>query len=254
MGNIPYSRNGTMSRKTRRDLRNLPEDAEFVVHLGGILSEQQSSCSTSDYADVQEALERSPVPLFIIPGDNDWYDCPDQDRGWTEWKDHFLRFDELWSQQKFLVQRQPKRKENFSFYYRDVLFIGLHIVGGIVKDEDEWRARHRDNFIWTRKNFRKFKNMRSAVIFGHASPSIHQGSLFSNIVRLIERTGKQVMYIHGDGQISQTGNLKNNSLLLNVEVDMGAKAPPLKVTANARIGFQVDRRFGEANKNDNLWF
>jgi hypothetical protein len=48
---------------------SLPDNAEFLIHLGDIRSAQkEDACVLSDYQDVAAILKSSRVPVFIIPG------------------------------------------------------------------------------------------------------------------------------------------------------------------------------------------
>ena len=53
-------------------VRGIPNDAEFVVHVGDILSAKESGCHLSWYQQVSYILKESSAPVFITPGDNDW--------------------------------------------------------------------------------------------------------------------------------------------------------------------------------------
>ena len=53
-------------------VRGIPNDAEFVVHVGDILSAKESECHVSWYQQVSYILRSSNAPVFITPGDNDW--------------------------------------------------------------------------------------------------------------------------------------------------------------------------------------
>jgi hypothetical protein len=53
-------------------VRGIPVDAEFVVHVGDILSAKESECHISWYQQVSFILRSSNAPVFITPGDNDW--------------------------------------------------------------------------------------------------------------------------------------------------------------------------------------
>ena len=49
------------------------------------------------------------VGTIIIPGDNEWNDCPDPAKAWAHWVRHFTRFDQRWKH-KLPVFRQIGRK------------------------------------------------------------------------------------------------------------------------------------------------
>jgi hypothetical protein len=55
-----------------QQVRGIPSDAEFVVHVGDVLSAKESECHLSWYQQVSFMLKASNAPVFITPGDNDW--------------------------------------------------------------------------------------------------------------------------------------------------------------------------------------
>ena len=60
------------------DIRKIPNEAEFVVHVG-YMNKARSSCYKEKHAEVRRILHTSVAPLFIIPGDNDWNNCQNPD-------------------------------------------------------------------------------------------------------------------------------------------------------------------------------
>lgn len=49
----------------------LPEDAEFLFHLGDLEYKKQDNCEEWAYRAASRALKKSKVPVFVLPGDND---------------------------------------------------------------------------------------------------------------------------------------------------------------------------------------
>ena len=139
LGDIPYTPEEYQLLK--QQLAELPKESEFVVHVGDI-KPGKDPCIESTYQDVAAILEKSPCPLLIIPGDNEWNDCTNPDEAWPLWTKHLNRFEEKWKH-TLDVKRQEKRDENFAFVRSDVLFIGINIVGGRVHDAKEWGAAPR---------------------------------------------------------------------------------------------------------------
>merc|ERR1712151_255102 len=55
------------------------QGAEFLVHVGDFINHKikvADQCPEWRYKMVRDVLKKSPVKTFIIPGDNDWNDCP----------------------------------------------------------------------------------------------------------------------------------------------------------------------------------
>ncbi|WP_417387025.1 hypothetical protein [Gimesia sp.] len=247
MGDVPYK--PAEDIELPKQISELPDDAEFVVHVGDIKT-GSTPCNEGVYAKVAGMLAKSTVPVFIIPGDNEWNDCANPTEAWKFWEQYFMRFDRRW-QHSFRIFRQLEREENFSFVKGNVLFIGLNLVGGRVHDPAEWKQRHAENLDWVRSNLRRFgKEISSLVIFGHAKPVKIHNDFFDPFNAEAITFNKPILYIHGDGHTWIYDRPFTAKNLLRVQVDQGGIAPPLKVTVtdNSTEPFQFDRRNGKPVK------
>ncbi len=243
MGDVPYV--SAEDVVLTQQINELPQDAEFVVHVGDIKG-GGSPCNESVYMKVANILSRTVPPVFIIPGDNEWNDCvdPAPDQAWTYWRKHFMRFDQRW-RHELPVFRQLEREENFSFVKNGVLFVGLNIVGGRVHDGNEWKQRHAECLEWVRRNLDQFGDLiGNAVIFGHAKPAAIHDDFFEPLNDVAEKFSKPVLYLHGDGHRWIQDRPFASKNILRVQVDQGGKAPPLKVTVtdHPTEPFAFDRR------------
>tara|TARA_R110002111_G_scaffold2705_4_gene17921 strand:- start:7524 stop:8387 length:864 start_codon:yes stop_codon:yes gene_type:complete len=247
MGDVPYK--PAEDVLLPQQIIALPNDAAFVVHVGDIKG-GAAPCDEAVFQKVAGMLSQSKAPVFIIPGDNEWNDCPDPDQAWKLWEQYFMRFDRRW-QHSLPVVRQWEREENFSFVKGGVLFIGLNIVGGRIHDVAEWKQRHAADLDWVRRNLRRFgAEVSSLVIFGHAKPILVHNDFFDPFNKEALEFGKPILYIHGDGHswIYDFPFAAKN--ILRVQVDQGGIAPPLKVTItdDKKTPFQFDRRNGKPAK------
>lgn len=69
IGDVPYFDFEKTQLRTR--LRELPEDGEFLIHLGDIRKStfnQGIYCQIEEYQDAHDILLESKIPVFIIPG------------------------------------------------------------------------------------------------------------------------------------------------------------------------------------------
>jgi hypothetical protein len=244
MGDIPYS--AEEYQLLRQQVAELPADAEFVVHVGDIKT-GQTPCEAKYYQDAADILKQSKIPVFILPGDNEWNDCTDPDSAWTLWTKHFDRFENHWKH-PLPVKRQDKRGENFAFVRSEVLFLGINVVGGRVHDPEEWKKRHSENLEWTRQNLKQYRDsIACLVVFGHAFPLKVHDDYFQGLSESAAEFKKPVLYLHGDGHRW----IRNRPFAaLNIEriqVDQGGIAPPIKVTItdDPKEPFVVDRRKAE---------
>eukprot|EP00567_Pseudictyota_dubia_P011640 CAMPEP_0197450904 /NCGR_PEP_ID=MMETSP1175-20131217/27006_1 /TAXON_ID=1003142 /ORGANISM="Triceratium dubium, Strain CCMP147" /LENGTH=293 /DNA_ID=CAMNT_0042983453 /DNA_START=22 /DNA_END=900 /DNA_ORIENTATION=+ len=188
MGDAPY----TSSERSRfpDQVKNIPNDAEFMIHLGDMKGVDECQ-SDGPYRLVSDAfLKHSNMPVFLVPGDNDYYDCADWKMGWSRWSSFFLffhqRFSKGWVSK---VVHQPGREENFSFKRRGVLFIGVHTVGyhKELKSAKKMDQLLRDDLEWTRQRITTLPH-RVVVVFSHAAPTKDHAIFFDGLNELAEES------------------------------------------------------------------
>jgi hypothetical protein len=98
---IPFS--GQEEQLLSQHLKSLDKRGKFFVHLGNIQDITRTSCSKYQYENVADILMESPLPVFVLPGQEDWTNCPDQDRAWLNWSENFLEFDDYFSKVRSFV-------------------------------------------------------------------------------------------------------------------------------------------------------
>jgi hypothetical protein len=206
---IPY--NTADADKLRRELDVLSTDyGDFLIHLGDVQNARTSLCAYSQYDDVATLLwDHSDVPVFMIPGNNDWNECPMPWSAFEYWMEKLNRFEEWYATDKYdlpLVGRQNSRDENFAFLSKGVLFIGLNLVDGTVQDESEWDLRHLQNVQWVEQQLSENDEgeYRAIVMMGHAGFSSKVGDFFWPVIDRLKEVNKPVLYLHandGSGMI-----------------------------------------------------
>ena len=242
---VPY--NNAEENVLSRDLSRLPDDAEFVVHLGDVGIAATTSCAESMYEDASYILKSSSrAPVFVLPGNQDWNECPNPDAAFDNWMQYFHRFEDNFSH-RFAVTRQLGREENFSFLHNGVLFVGLNLVDGTVPDQTEWNVRHQECVQWAEQALNDFgpDEYRAVVLLGHARPTALLGDFFWPLINDINEINKPVLYVHGNAMQGWTvyKPFSDASRLKAVELEKGGKSPPVKI----RVGmgadpFNFDRR------------
>ncbi len=240
MGDAPYA--FFEDWIVRRDIQQLPERSEFLVHVGDI-KRGAAPCDETHYETIARLLQRSKTPAFILPGDNEWNDCEDPEQAWQYWRKHLFQLDQHWN--AWPVQRQPERQENFRFQRGGVLFIGINLVGGRVHDAAEWRRRHLDDLHWIQKSLDSDgRKTRAVVVLGHAAPAKSHDDFFPEFERLAREYGKPMLYLHGDGHAWKQDQPWKARNLWRVQVDRGGIAPPVQVTVTVANDdpFVFDRR------------
>ena len=245
-------------------IANQTDGCEFLIHLGDIMG-GSDKCAEEKYFVIRDILTNfSDIPVFMVPGDNEWNDCGNQTEihdGWNKWTTSFLRFEENWEQHAlFDVERQPTHEENFSFVHRRTLFFGFNIVGGRVHDEEEWVDRLRDEHNWmvqmTRRNIPE--NADGIVIMAHAAPKDDHRWFFDPLETFAKDELKgeiPILYLHGDGHDwKYTQNWRGQNSLLQIQHEGGVREPILKILADPHsmgpdpvLAFQFDRQLHLSN-------
>lgn len=245
MGDVPYAEGEYELLK--KQLTELPDRAEFVVHVGDI-KPGAPPCTEGIYIRVASVLRESKPPVFIIPGDNEWNDCilPNPKTAWGYWYKHFLRFDSRWNH-KLPVKRQLSRLENFAMVQKGVLIVGVNLVGGRVHDKNEWEVRQGQDVKWLEEQFAAAgSDVASAVVLGHAFPGSKDRKRFEKgFLAVAKKFDRPITYIHGDGhRWIHDRPWKEHMNVERIQVDQGGIAPPLLVTPPQSSGkkFVFDRR------------
>eukprot|EP00578_Thalassiosira_sp_NH16_P000352 CAMPEP_0181138278 /NCGR_PEP_ID=MMETSP1071-20121207/34160_1 /TAXON_ID=35127 /ORGANISM="Thalassiosira sp., Strain NH16" /LENGTH=367 /DNA_ID=CAMNT_0023225101 /DNA_START=46 /DNA_END=1145 /DNA_ORIENTATION=- len=292
-GDIPYTKDQRYC--LNKQLRQLDQEQmgfKFMAHVGDI-KWGKTLCYESSFSDISEifthpsnALNYDARDCFFVPGDNEFQDCQDVDQAWRWWMQYFGNgnitktgigsnengFGTL-SDPDISVDYQSLRLENgfyptsagnFAFFTDDVLFMGIHQVGGGTVGDESTRV-HR-NYQWVEQNMarRHAEGMR----FAHASIRSKRRQYFGNpFMRLLREKYPDisVLYIHGDGHNFHTyqPDTKNPNLAC-LEVDGGEEADPLLIsvvhdTAADKIGFDIDIRGGyyysgcQTGNTDKTW-
>ena len=148
MGDTPYSPRD--SRILQRQVKQMAKkkdngkNALFCVHVGDLM--KKGNCRNKNYREASDILfgrkisnillpaSSSPPPLsslptVVLPGDNDWIDCPSREVAYKRFSRFFINennstrgMDEILS-----FRRQNQREENFVFWKHNVLFLGLNV-------------------------------------------------------------------------------------------------------------------------------
>lgn len=277
-GDVPYTR--IQANKLKKQMIELSaydgtnvindntndNDVDFMIHVGDIRTAgEKHPCLASEYAKVASLLRLSPVPVFIILGDNDVHDCPnDPQLGLQLWRNEFSNFDTRYWNHTIPVIRPIEYPENFYFQYKHVLFIGVNIVGERTNDEniDDVTERLTDQVNWVMDIMREYqhecilqkKMIGRIVLFYHANPGPHTRPFFKPLRHFIGNDLNHtipVLFMNGDAhKWMYQPRFYNESSLLRVTVTGLAVEPIIKVSIpmdglyqDPTKAFIIDRRF-----------
>lgn len=228
---VPYD--ASQEDKIITDVESIPGDADFVIHLGNIQDAFVTLCPQQAYISARAILRRCAAPVFMLPGPNDWTNCPRPEGAMKDWN-FFLGYFERNFVHSFGVTHQLGNEPNFGFLDKGVLFIGIHLVGGRRHDKNEWRIRHAKNVRWIEEQLAQVPRdkYRALVLLANARPSQQHDDFFSEIMDDVNALGKPVLYVHanaGSNVFEQYTPFPEAPNLIAIQVPGGGANPPVKV-------------------------
>eukprot|EP00980_Cylindrotheca_fusiformis_P012404 scaffold3046_cov105-Cylindrotheca_fusiformis.AAC.3 len=229
------------------ELQALPNiDGNTVLfHLGDWNSPSATECDEASFQDNAILFQQSSLPVYFVVGDNEFNDCPNPREAYSFWYDYLLEFETLhwpppsdWS----ISRDVSDYSENFAYVYRNVLVIGINLVGGEKHDEREWEDRHEADLNWIQSNFASNEgDFELMVILAHADPEIQSNEdFFNSFYDLVgsDFSDTQVVYIHRSLGTEKWGYEGNYNRLENLIVGVveGTVWPPMLVTIDTAAG------------------
>lgn len=235
LADVPYT--DSQALRLTEELKHIPAESGMLFHLGDI-KDESVSCTEAKYAAVASILRKSPVPVFITIGDNEWNDCGDPTAAFALWRRYFLRFEQNWSH-SFKVARQTARSENFAFLHRGILFIGINVVRGGLSGSEE-RQRLAQNLDWIKQQYAAHPKARQIVLLGHAGPDSSRAAFYRDVATATARADKPFLLLHGDGhRWIHDRPWSNAPQMLRVQVENQVTPPIVRVSDHPTRPFSL---------------
>lgn len=228
----------------KKYVNNHPErNLSFTVHVGDIQKVGRTQCAEFSYRRIANLLHDGPLPTLVVPGDNDWYDCPNRTESFDLFVRYFAAFETRWhinNDESFAIKRSSKNRELFAFYKEGIVFIGVHLINAPIGVEDinSWNARMNINKKWVARTIQAYfmeYEIRGVIIIGHALRSPRTRPFFlsvaNNFVNITHRQNLPVVYLHGDGHDWDVDTKLSHQLhwkpFRDIQCDQGGLADPL---------------------------
>uniref|UniRef100_A0A7S2U6X3 Calcineurin-like phosphoesterase domain-containing protein n=1 Tax=Attheya septentrionalis TaxID=420275 RepID=A0A7S2U6X3_9STRA len=159
-------------------LPHTDEGGEFMVHLGDWNKiDENPECDEEAYSDMFNVLGQSSVPVYLLPGESESAECEDASTAMSSWRYYFTEFPlQFWDKPPFKVARQDDRPEQFAFVLRQVLYVGVNVVGETGKwvpegEEEDWAERTEAAWSWVQENVATYRSdLEAMVIFANSGP------------------------------------------------------------------------------------
>jgi hypothetical protein len=177
--------------------------AEFMVHVGDIQSGSEP-CTEERYRQTSEWLQAMDVPVFIVPGDNEWSDCKDPLERLRVWRKLFCPAENGLN----LVFQKSEFCEHVRWESDGTLFVALNVQGS------NNNVRHREHaprmaavFAWLDESavLADQRGLRLAVLMQAdpfvTTPRDGYAPLREKLRILGEQRPGRIVLIHGDTHI-----------------------------------------------------
>lgn len=265
LGDSPYTEaEEFLLRQQLSDISSSVTDEDmFLLHVGDLMRARTTLCARRNYQFIEDVFtqELPNLPVLLIPGDNDWNDCPDPDIAWQYWEDHFMAFERNYMGVRPylpLVERQPERQENFGFVLNGVLIIGLNQVAGL--DDIGYEERLEHNIMWIDEQVHKYTmaSIRLCIIFAHSSKGAR---VFRHAQRVLSGYSFPTLVLKGDGHTFDVSNNLRDvgqdfgwDLFKVVQVNRGGEAPPIRITIQGTTAEALKAPIEVGKSNNELVF
>ena len=257
MGDAPFN-DKEMTYWVPKQIDKVAYDADFLFHAGNQMRPAASNCNIMWNKFMRDtALGKSPVPVFITPGENDYVQCRgkiedsdnDVEVAWENWKHTYLHLDKRWKHNLPVVY-QEGREENFSILTKRSLIFSVHMINGPVYDEGEWADRHLDNYNFIKEQLETHAGEFDAVvILSHAKPEDTHRDFWSRMTFTIvtnpDLKTTPFVYVHGGGNgiYEEEERFLNMKNMLRVQIE-GRKRNPINLmidTTSPNPVVKIDR-------------
>ena len=218
IGDMPYTDQATTNLYPNLIREIDAADLAFVVHDGDIKSGSQP-CTDEIFRQRLTEFQAFQHPLFFIFGDNEWQDCGNNKTNKFDPMERLNKLREIFcgtnaslGRQALPLERQsPGFPENIRWIYKEVLFAGFNIPGGVNNfGKPEFKERNAANCTWLKETFAlaKREQHRGVMLIIQANPHFDLAATnqvrrgFNEWLGVLEREvtafGKPVVLVHGD--------------------------------------------------------
>lgn len=226
IGDMPYGTEGESKFPNVIADINADRTLAFVAHDGDIKN-GSSVCSDAMFLNRLDLFNTFSRPLIYVPGDNEWTDCHRANNGAYEPLERlaFLRAlffptDASLGQRTMTLERQSADPayatfvENVRWAVKNVLFVGLHVVGsnnnlGRTPAADaEYAERNAATIAWLHSTFARARqeHHKAVMLIMQANPGFDlpaaQRTGFNDFLAALESETlayqRPVVLVHGD--------------------------------------------------------
>ena len=182
MGDIPYNKKEAviLEEQLVNMNSNRHPGSAFAVHVGDFQRWQITACAENAFTDFRTMLLKSPLPVLVLAGDNDYLDCPNLEESYSYFTETFSTIETNWTNrlppgiEELAINRWwGQRPEMFSFVEDGILFLSTNLLNAAAEfiNTTEWNSRMNDSAAWVRAEREaafEQHDVRGVVMFTHA--------------------------------------------------------------------------------------
>ena len=232
-------------------LRALPsDDGAVLIHLGDMNRPQWRDCDKKSWQIVLDIWLASSIPLFAVPGEDDWTHCDDPDDGLELWEEYLMGIGQCcWNDYvgAGTVARQEETAGNWAFVQNRVLHVGLHLVSGPdIPNMKKWINRLNADMEWLLDNASTSGDSVEVIcVFGHSDVNDEANrEFFESFAAAADVWNVPVLYFHQDDETEYPWTYERNLFGVNNFLRVGIREklwPPLRVVVDTAANtFNLD--------------
>ena len=200
----------------------------------------------------------------MIPGARVYWHCANQKKRNPLWDQYFFNFEKNWTS-KIIVSRQKEQKENFSFFLKNKLFIGVNLFEKRDREKISFNKIMENNISWIKESIRSHQDrIQSLVIFAHDFSGLrdknstyevcgnislkywdvkkHYKYFDDQFIQIAKEFKKPILYVHDNSECwTYDRPYKEVPNVERIMVEKVRNAPFVQVTLDDS-GFHIDQK------------
>lgn len=180
------------------------------------------TCKKSSYQRFSSILKSyTTIPVFALPGIDDWKKCKDPSEALQTWRNYFTYdFDKYWFKDPSMVTRKYGRSEIFSYLHKGILYVGLRLAEESMESYYSQALNYDaadENLNWVKSQTKTYEDQfRVLVVLGDSGFDDNTKDFFSRLSDLVETLATPTVYMYASEQTAVYNNFLDHIILVQV--------------------------------------